>query len=116
MSSSDKLIILLFGQEFAPAVIFFTNINFKGCFYFYNSSFGKFIGSCNKQTVETKISALGAIANVALNLLLIPRIGYIGASVTSIATEITVLLMNSSQNSPNHHSTSQKYKPHIRNL
>jgi O-antigen/teichoic acid export membrane protein len=43
--------------------------------------------------IVTKITAVGMVENVTLDLLLIPRLSYVGASIATAATELTVLLL-----------------------
>jgi O-antigen/teichoic acid export membrane protein len=41
----------------------------------------------------TKITAVGMVENVTLDLILIPRFSYVGTSIATAATELTVLLL-----------------------
>jgi O-antigen/teichoic acid export membrane protein len=43
--------------------------------------------------IVTKITAVGLIENVTLDLILIPRLSYVGPSIATAATELTVLLL-----------------------
>jgi O-antigen/teichoic acid export membrane protein len=60
---------------------------------FINGLSGNLLASINRQIVVTKVTAVGAIVNVGLNFLMIPKFSYIGASITTVATEFTVLLI-----------------------
>jgi O-antigen/teichoic acid export membrane protein len=43
--------------------------------------------------IVTKITAVGMVENVTLDLILIPRLSYVGPSIATAATELTVLLL-----------------------
>jgi O-antigen/teichoic acid export membrane protein len=43
--------------------------------------------------IVTKITAVGMVENATLDVLLIPRLSYVGASIATVATELTVLLL-----------------------
>ena len=47
----------------------------------------------NKQKKSTLASGVGAVANIALNLLLIPKFGVIGAAIATLSTEFIVGIM-----------------------
>jgi O-antigen/teichoic acid export membrane protein len=51
--------------------------------------FGNILGAINKQRILLIVTAINAIINVALNLILIPHYSYIGASVATVITEVT---------------------------
>lgn len=89
---ADKIILLIFGSDFAPATIALQILVWSSVLIFMSQAFGKLVNSTNRQIVETKITATGAILNVILNLLLIPKFSYVAASVTTVATEFFVLL------------------------
>jgi len=90
---SDRLILLIFGQEYAPSIIPLQILIWSTVFIYLNGVFGRLVESLNRQILGTKVAGVGAILNIVLNLLLIPRYGYIGASATTVATELAILLL-----------------------
>jgi len=77
---SDELILCIYGYEFKLSssclkILIWTNI-----FLFINFAFGNLLRSINKQFVITYIVAITVALNVILNLALIPRYSFIGAS------------------------------------
>ena len=45
------------------------------------------MGAINKQRILTIVTCLNALLNITLNLLLIPKFSYIGASIATVVTE-----------------------------
>lgn len=84
---ADRIILLIYGLEYAPAIIVLQILVWSDVFIFLNTVFGTLLNSVNKQITVTKQCALAAVLNVVLNLLLIPRYSYIGAGVATVATE-----------------------------
>lgn len=89
---ADKIILFIFGSDFVPAAIALKILIWSNVFIFMSLPFGTLLNSMNKQIVTTKLTAMGAVLNIVLNLFLIPNYSYIGASVTTVITELVVLL------------------------
>jgi O-antigen/teichoic acid export membrane protein len=56
-------------------------------FLFANSAFYAMLNATNRQGLNAWATALAALINVALNLVLIPLYGYLGASTVTVVTE-----------------------------
>jgi len=89
---AENIILLIFGPEFMPSAIALQILVWSTVFIYISQPFGQLVRSTNKQMIETKITAIGAILNIFLNLLIIPKFSYIGASITTVITEFFVLL------------------------
>jgi O-antigen/teichoic acid export membrane protein len=89
---ADKIILFILGSDFEPAAIALKILIWSTVFIFMSLPFGTFLNSINKQIVTTKIAAGGAVLNTVLNLFIIPKYSYIGASATTVITELAILL------------------------
>ncbi len=89
---AEDIILLTFGSEFKPSAIALRILVWSSVFIYMSQPFGQLVRSINGQIIETKITAAGAILNTFLNLLVIPKLSYIGASITTVITEFSVLL------------------------
>lgn len=89
---AESIILLTFGPEFKPSAIALQILVWSSVFIYMSQPFGQLVRSTNRQIIETKITAAGAILNIFLNLLIIPKLSYIGASITTVITEFFVLL------------------------
>ncbi|MDP3066978.1 MAG: flippase [Methanobacteriaceae archaeon] len=88
---ADKIILLVFGADFAPSVIVLQILIWTAVFTFAGATFSQLIQSINKQLLLTKISVMCLLINVVLNLILIPRYSYIGASIVTVLTEMILV-------------------------
>ncbi|MDT2565991.1 flippase [Enterococcus avium] len=90
---SDKIIILLFGSNFGPAGL---TLKILSCLMFIKA-IGNLFGTQVLLTVGKErylfyTTLLGAISNIALNLVLIPIFQQNGAATASVISELLVLL------------------------
>lgn len=90
---ADRIIILIFGPEYMPASRALQILIWSVVCIYLSSSYGQLVRSSNKQDIEMKITAMGAVLNTVLNFIFIPKFSYVGASVTTLATEFFVLLV-----------------------
>ena len=88
---ADRIILLIYGIEYIPSIIALQVLIWTIVFMFLSGLSANLFASINRQIIITKITGIGAAVNILLNLLVIPRFGYIGASITTVATELTVL-------------------------
>jgi O-antigen/teichoic acid export membrane protein len=89
---ADRIILLIFGGEYMPSVIILQILIWSSVFIYLSSAFGNLLMATNRQMTLTKVTAINASANVILNLILIPKFSYIGASIATVATEFSALM------------------------
>ncbi len=87
---ANKIILLIYGPNYIPSVIALQILIWTIVFMFVNGISGNFLGSINKQPIVTKITAIGAVTNIILNILLIPKYSYIGSSFATVITELII--------------------------
>ena len=92
VSLSGPIISLLFGAEYAPAVMTFRILALTILVVYPSTILGNAIFAYDHQKSFVGFVAVSAIGNVILNLLLIPRFGIEGAA---LATILVQLLTNS---------------------
>lgn len=87
MVLADKVIELLYGPDFTPAVFALKILIWSVVFKFQIYSLGVVLNSMNQEklTMKATIASLGI--NIVLNLLLIPKYSFIGASIATIFSE-----------------------------
>ncbi len=83
---ADKIILLIFGLEYYRSVIALQILVWSTVFAFASGVFGQLFNSVNRQIITTKVVAIGAVLNVVMNLILIPKYGLTGASIATVAT------------------------------
>ena len=86
---AHKIILFIYKSGFTHSMIALQILIWAIPIIFLTYMFGTMLASINKQLLALKINFLCMILNIMINLILIPRYSYIGAS---IATVITTLL------------------------
>lgn len=90
---SEKIIEIMYGDEYLQSATAL-NILIWAVFFQYISHANFYVlNSTNKQAICTKITFVGMVVNILLNALIIPSYGYIGASLTTLATEAIVFML-----------------------
>lgn len=88
-----ELILLVAGSEFLPSLNSFRVL----CFMIIPISFAllnyQILLPYNKENIMMKISIVGAIISIILNISLIPSLGGFGSAISSIITEVVVAVL-----------------------
>lgn len=89
---ADRFVLLFFGEEYAPAIPALRILIWFLPFSFINSLTQYVLIAVNQQRFLTFAFVLGAVFNIAANLILIPIYSYLGASLTTVMSEIVLLV------------------------
>lgn len=84
---ADKIIYIIYGSGYSTSVGALQALIFVIPIIFITYLFGNILGAINKQRILTIVAFANAVLNVALNIVLIPKFSYIGASIATVATE-----------------------------
>lgn len=90
---STDIIHFIYGYQYADAGAVLSILIWTVCFLFINGAASNELNASHKEYSVTKIYIVAAIFNVCLNLFLIPRYSYIGASIATVVSEILVLFL-----------------------
>ena len=89
---ADKIILLIYGSKFTNSAIVLKILIWSLVLIYIRNPFERLLESINKQATVSRIFILGAVFNVLLNLMLIPKYSYIGAGIATVATDLIVLI------------------------
>ena len=92
-SFADKIILIIYGTAYTPSIVALQILIFVMPIIFITNLFGNLLGAINRQRILIIITAVSALFNVALNLILIPKFSYIGASIATVITEGLVFIL-----------------------
>ncbi len=81
---SKDIVVLLYGKEFLPGANSFAWLMWAEVFVFLGTIYSGMLVAAGLQKYLFLYSVVGVAVNVALNLLLIPRIGIEGAAIASL--------------------------------
>jgi len=90
---ADKIILLIYGSQYFQSIIILQILIWATVFAFVYAAFVQLILSTNRIIIITKIFAVCVPENILLNLILIPKYSYIGASIALVLTELTIFIL-----------------------
>ena len=88
LTLADRLIPFLYGNEFEGAVLVFQLLSSITILRMLDYTLGISLTSTDRQGWRSAVTALAAVVNIGLNLVVLPRYSFQGAAVTTILTEI----------------------------
>ncbi|WP_424355163.1 flippase [Methanobacterium sp. MBAC-LM] len=88
---ADKIILLIYGNGYIPAILALQILIWTVPLLSINGLTGYVVGAINRQMILTKITFIGAVLNIILNLVLIPKFSFIGSSIATVVTELILL-------------------------
>ena len=89
---ADKIILLIYGAEFAGSVTVLRILIWALVFNFVNSLLLQLLISIDEQKLNTLSTGICAIVNIALNFILIPILSYNGAAIATVATHAVLFI------------------------
>ena len=90
---AENIAVILGGREFLASALPLKILAFVIVLVFLNNLGGKTLIALDLQKKGMRIYLFGAIVNIFLNFLVIPKYSYVGASLTTLLTEILVTAM-----------------------
>ncbi|MCE7698132.1 MAG: flippase, partial [Methanobacterium paludis] len=84
---ADKIILIIYGGNYTASIAALQALIFVVPIIFITNLFGNILGAINRQKAITIVTGANALINITLNLILIPKFSYIGASAATVATE-----------------------------
>ncbi len=85
---ADKIILLIYGDKFENSVLPLQILVWALVFMFLNVATANLLNVVNKQKIVAFQIILAAIFNVLANIYAIPKFGSVGASITTVLSEI----------------------------
>lgn len=85
---ASLIIKIIYGVEFLPAADALRVVVWYTTFSYLGSARNIWILAENKQKYLSAINFSGALANVIMNIIMIPRLGIVGAAIASLITQI----------------------------
>ncbi|AKB33654.1 hypothetical protein MSSIH_2964 [Methanosarcina siciliae HI350] len=92
---SDKIVLTIYGEEFKESIIAFQILIWATAIIFINYAAGSLYVSTNQQRFVMFYTGAGAVLNIVLNYIFIPKYSYTGASAATVLTELSILMLTS---------------------
>ncbi|QHN08783.1 flippase [Methanothermobacter sp. THM-2] len=90
---AEPLIELIFSSKYLSSAPALRILITATAFMFLNGITSNLLGSTERQTMVTRVTGAGAIFNVTVNLILIPRFDFLGASAATVMTEFLMMVL-----------------------
>ncbi len=85
---ADRIILFVYGAGFSQAVLSLQILFIALFFIFMNFVMGYLLNASNRGYQFTAVVLFAAVLNILVNLVVLPRFGYIGASWTTVLSEL----------------------------
>lgn len=89
---AKEIILMVFGQSYSPSIIALQILIWSAVLIYINGAFVQLFQSSNRQKTVTKVAGIAAVFNIVLNLILIPKYSYIGASIATVISELIIFI------------------------
>lgn len=93
MIYSTDIIYLIYGQEYDAASSVLSILIWTVCLLFVNGAFNTLLQSSHKEITTTKTYGIAATFNIVLNLIMIPRFSVNGAAITTVLSDMLILII-----------------------
>ncbi len=93
MFLSDNIVLFIFKKEFLPTASVLSILIWMVLLYGLNQIYANIIISNNDQTINLLGNIASASTCILLNVLMIPRFGYIGSAIASLISYTVILLI-----------------------
>ena len=84
---ADKIILLIYGSEFAEAALVIRVLGLYVPLRFISHSTGWMLASINREPLRTLSAGITIGINIILNIILIPKLGIIGAGIATVISQ-----------------------------
>jgi O-antigen/teichoic acid export membrane protein len=88
MLLADKIILVLYGEQFAPSIQVMRILVWALPFLFFAEMMGRTSNTLHLENQAARVSIINAVISIILNVILIPRLGATGAAIAMVATRL----------------------------
>ena len=90
---SLDIIQLIYGHQYDQAASVLSILIWTVCLLFISGASNTLLNASHKETTVTKIYAIAAIFNIILNFIMIPYLSYNGAAITTVLSEVLIVVL-----------------------
>ena len=84
---ADQIIIKVYSNQYEPSIIALQILIISAFFSFLTFPIGALLNACDKQKINTRNIGIVMIVNIIINLILIPRFSFVGASIAALCSQ-----------------------------
>lgn len=90
---STDIIHLIYGHEYDAASSVLSILIWTVCLLFISGACNTLLNASHKEVTVTKIYAVAAVFNIILNLFMIPWLSYDGAAITTVLSDMLIVIL-----------------------
>ena len=90
---STDIIYLIYGLEYDNASSVLSILIWTVCLLFISGACNNLLNASHKEVTVTKIYAIAAVFNIVLNLFMIPYLSYNGAAITTVLSDVLIVII-----------------------
>lgn len=90
---ADIFIIKVYGPAYQPSILPLKILVASLIFAFLDFPIGSLLNACNLQKIQTTAMGISMALNIIINLILIPRLGVIGAAISAFLTNFILVVI-----------------------
>ena len=90
---SLDIIQFIYGHEYDPSSSVLSILIWTMCLLFISGPCNNLLNASHKEVTVTKIYAITAVFNIVLNLIMIPYLSYDGAAITTVLSDMLIVIM-----------------------
>jgi O-antigen/teichoic acid export membrane protein len=88
---ADAIVAIVYGAEFAPAAIALKILSIGVLFMLLRGLTTEVLDNVDLRGASLRVFVVGLVTNVVLNIILVPRYGYLGAAASTVVTEAILM-------------------------
>lgn len=92
---STDIIHLIYGHEYDAASSVLSILIWTVCLLFISGACNTLLNASHKEVTVTKIYAVAAVFNIVFNLFMIPWLSYDGAAITTVLSDVLIVIIQS---------------------
>ena len=90
---SGDVMTLIYGQEYSAGASVLSILIWTVCLLFISGAANTLLNASHREVTVTKIYAVAAVFNIALNFILIPYLSYNGAALTTVLSDVLIVII-----------------------
>ena len=90
---SGDVMTLIYGQEYSAGASVLSILIWTVCLLFISGAANTLLNASHREVTVTKIYAVAAVFNIALNFILIPYLSYNGAAITTVLSDVLIVII-----------------------
>ena len=84
---ADQIIIKVYSSQYEPSIIALQILIISAFFSFLTFPIGALLNACDRQKINTRNIGIVMVVNIIINLILIPRFSFVGASIAALCSQ-----------------------------